>query len=97
MFCIFASEFQTVIMKQEDISTSYKSTQLISILNKNAEIIHELKKFMEEVSTRTSLRAHYCYTKNSFICERILTFDMYGYADNKRFKVQFTGSVTALF
>ena len=40
---------------------------------KNAEIIHELKKIMEEVSTRTSLRAHYCYAKNAFIRERILT------------------------
>ena len=73
IFFIFAAEFQTVIMKQEDIRAPYKSTQLISILNKNAEIISELKKFMEEVSTKTSLRAHYCCAKNSFIRERILT------------------------
>ena len=73
MFCIFVAEFQTVMMKQEDIKASYKSTQLISILNINAGIINELKKFIEEVSTQASLRVHYCYAKNAFIRERILT------------------------
>jgi hypothetical protein len=39
----------------------------------NVEIINELKKFINEVSGQTSKKAYYCYSKNSFIRERILT------------------------
>ena len=39
----------------------------------NVEIINELKKFIDEVSGQAIKKEHYCYSKNSFIRERILT------------------------